>query len=268
MRILILGDIVGRSGRDIVLRELSNIRAAKKIDFTIVNVDNAAHGFGVTPDIAKQLFDAGADCLTMGNHGFDQREILPFMDAEPRMLRTNNYPQGTPGRGANSYTLKDGRKVAVIHTMGRLYMDPLDDPFAATEADLKKYILGSSANAIIVDVHAEATSEKMALAHFCDGRVSAVVGTHTHMPTADAQILDKGTAYQTDLGMCGDYNSVIGFDKAVPVERFTRKMPTERLEPAKGPGTVCGLIVETDDKTGLAAKVEPLRLGARLLPTA
>jgi metallophosphoesterase (TIGR00282 family) len=194
----------------------------------------------------------------MGNHGFDQREIIPYLQKEPRLVRANNYPLGTPGNTAYVIELKDGRKCAVLHTMGRLYMDALDDPFAATANDLKKFSLGANVQAIVVDIHAEATSEKMAFAHHFDGKVSVVVGTHTHVPTSDARVLKGGTAYQTDLGMCGDYDSVIGFDKAVPIERFLRKMPTERLDPAKGEGLMSGLIIETNDKSGLALSVKRL----------
>ena len=254
--------MVGRAGRDVVMEYLPKLRREHGIDFCIINVDNAAHGFGIMPAMADDFFTAGADCLTLGNHGFDKREIIPQLDNEARLIRANNYPRGTPGRGCQQFTLADGRKIAVIHTMGRVFMDPLDDPFARTTEDLKPYSLGANVNAIIVDIHAEASSEKMALAHFLDGKVSAVVGTHTHVPTNDARIFFGGTAYQTDLGMCGDYRSVIGFETAVPIERFTRKMPTEKLTPAMGDGTLFGCIVETDDKTGKAINITPVRAGA------
>ncbi|TAH38416.1 MAG: YmdB family metallophosphoesterase [Alphaproteobacteria bacterium] len=258
MKILFLGDVVGRSGRDAAIGNLKKLRDEHTADFIIVNVDNAAHGFGITPAIAEDFFAAGADCLTLGNHGFDQKEILGVLDKEPRLIRGNNYPRGTPGRGNNIFNLKDGRKIAVLHTIGRLFMDDLDCPFQRTNDDLQNLSLGGNVQAIFVDIHAEASSEKMALGHYLDGRVSAVVGTHTHIPTADCMVFPGGTAYQTDAGMCGDYNSVIGFVKDVPIQRYVRKMPTMKLEPALGPAQVRGCIVETDDKTGLAKSIAPI----------
>ena len=263
MRLLFCGDLVGRSGREVVLQHLPELRRRLRLDFVVVNGENAARGFGITRKICDDLFEAGADVITGGNHSWDQREALAFIDSEPRLLRPLNFPPGTPGRGLGLFNA-GGRKVLVINAMGRLFMDPLDDPFRAIEEALARYRLGGSVDAIIVDFHAEATSEKMALGHALDGRVSLVVGTHTHVPTADAQILPGGTAYQTDAGMCGDYNSVIGMDKQVPIERFTRKLPTERLAVAQGPATLCGVFLETDDRTGLALRVEPIRLGGRL----
>ncbi|HLS69640.1 MAG TPA: TIGR00282 family metallophosphoesterase [Kiloniellales bacterium] len=263
MRMLFCGDLVGRSGREVVLQHLPDLRRRLQLDFVVVNGENAARGFGITRKICDDLFEAGADVVTGGNHSWDQREALAFIDSEPRLLRPLNYPPGTPGRGLGLYPA-GSRKVLVINAMGRLFMDPLDDPFQAVERELARYRLGTSVDAIIVDFHAEATSEKMAMGHYLDGRVSLVVGTHTHVPTADAQVLSGGTAYQTDAGMCGDYDSVIGMDKQAPIQRFTRKLPTERLTVAQGPGTLCGVFVETDDNTGLALRVEPLRLGGRL----
>jgi 2',3'-cyclic-nucleotide 2'-phosphodiesterase len=265
MRILFLGDVVGRSGRDAVVERLAEIRDRLAIDFVIANVENAAHGFGVTPRICEDFHAAGADVLTLGNHAWDQREIMPYIDGNPRLLRPLNYPAGTPGRGVGLFPAARGRKVLVIQAMGRLFMDPLDDPFAAIERELARTGLGSrGADAIVVDVHAEASSEKMAIGQSCDGRVSLVVGSHSHLPTADAQILPRGTAYQTDAGMCGDYDSVIGMKKDAAIFRFVRKIPGDRLSPADGPATICGVVVETDDKTGLALRVAPLRLGGRL----
>ncbi len=258
MKILFLGDVVGRSGRDAVIGNLRKLRAEHAIDFTIINVDNAAHGFGVTPAIAEDFFAVGADCLTLGNHGFDQKEILTVLDKESRLIRGNNYPKGTLGRGQNIFALPDGRKIAVIHTIGRLFMDVLDCPFQRTNDDLQNLRLAGNVQAIFVDIHAEASSEKMAMGHYLDGRVSAVVGTHTHIPTSDLMIFPGGTAYQTDAGMCGDYNSVIGFVKDTPIQRYVRKMPTIKLEPALGPGQVRGCVVETDDKTGLAKSITPV----------
>ena len=265
MRLLFLGDILGRSGRDAVIARLPGLRQSLGLDGVVVNGENAAHGFGITAKIAADLFAAGVDVITLGNHSWDQREIIGHIDQEPRLLRPLNYPPGTPGRGAAVYSLARGRKLLVIQVMGRLYMDPLDDPFAAVERELSRTHLGAGGvDAILVDVHAEASSEKMAMGHFCDGRVSAVVGSHSHVPTADAQILPKGTAYQTDAGMCGDYDSVIGMVKDNAIARFVRKMPGERLIPAEGEATVCGIFIETDDKTGLAVRIEAVRQGPRL----
>ncbi len=265
MRILFLGDVLGRSGRDIVAARLPEVRRRLEADFVVVNGENAAHGFGITPKICEDLYAAGADVVTLGNHAWDQREIMPYIDGDPRLLRPLNYPIGTPGKGVGVYRTERGRKVMVAQVMGRLFMDPLDDPFAAIERELAKVRLGpGGVDAIVVDVHAEATSEKMSIAHICDGRVSLVVGTHSHIPTADSQILSGGTAYQTDSGMCGDYDSVIGMKKDAAMFKFVRKIPGERLSPAEGPGTLCGVLVETDDRTGLAVKVGPLRVGPRL----
>jgi metallophosphoesterase (TIGR00282 family) len=264
MRLLFLGDVVGRSGREAVVEHLPRLRRELALDFVVVNGENAAGGFGITEKICAELYDAGADVVTTGNHVWDQKETVSFIGRDTRLLRPNNFPPGTPGRGVGVYAGPRGRKVLVVNTMGRLFMDPLDDPFAAVERDLAPHRLGGTVAAIVVDVHAEATSEKMAFGHLLDGRVSLVVGTHTHVPTADHQILPGGTAYQSDAGMCGDYDSVIGMEKTVPIQRFTRKLPTERMAPALGPATLCGLFVETDDSTGLALEVAPLRLAGRL----
>ncbi len=267
MRLLYCGDVVGRSGRDAVLRHVPELRQRLHLDFVVANGENAAHGFGITPKICEEFFEAGVDAVTLGNHSWDQREIIPFLDADSRVLRPRNYPPGTPGRGAGVYAAPRGRKVMVVQVMGRLFMDPLDDPFAAIEAELTRYPLGAAVHAVIIDVHCEASSEKMALAHYADGRASLVVGSHSHIPTGDAQILPRGTAYQTDAGMCGDYDSVIGMKKDAATARFVRKMPGERLTPAEGPGTLCAVFVETDDSTGLARRIAPVRLGARLAET-
>ena len=264
MRILVCGDVVGRSGRTVVSENLPRLRDELALDFVVVNGENSAGGFGITPKICNQFFDAGADAITTGNHVFDQREIIPYFDTEKRILRPHNYPQTTPGTGVAVFPATRGRKVLIMHVMTRLFMDPLDDPFACVGKALDIYRLRSNVHAIIVDVHGEATSEKVAMGHFLDGRVSMVVGTHTHVPTADHQILPAGTAYQTDIGMCGDYDSVIGMKKATAVERFIRKMPTARLEAANGEATLCAILVETEDDTGLAINIEPLRIGGRL----
>ncbi len=263
MRILFIGDVMGRSGRDAVLAHLPPLRERLKTDFVICNAENAAHGVGLTKKICEELYAAGVDCITTGNHVWDQREIILTIDQDPKLLRPMNFPKGTPGRGFNTFNAGPLR-ILVMNVMGRLFMDALDDPFAAVQDILKTNRLGAGLNAIFVDIHAEASSEKMAMAHYLDGRVSAVVGTHTHVPTADAQILPGGTAYQTDAGMTGDYDSVIGVRKDIPVLRFTRKMPTEKMQPAEGEGTLCGTFIVTDDKTGLAIRIEPVRVGPRL----
>ncbi len=267
MNLLFCGDIVGRAGREAVTGRLPRLRKELALDFVIANGENAAGGYGITGKICEELFAAGVDAISGGNHSWDQREALGFIDREPRLLRPQNYPDGTPGRGAAVFDVPGGRKVLVVNVMGRLFMDPLDDPFACVERALAKHRLGATVQAIVVDIHAEATSEKMAMGHFVDGRASLCVGTHTHVPTADTMILPGGTAYQSDAGMCGDYDSVIGMDKVAPLARFTRKLPTERLKVASGEGTLSGVYVEIDDKTGLATKIAPLRAGGRLTPT-
>ena len=268
MRLAFFGDIVGKTGRVAVETHLPDLRKRLSLDFVVVNAENAAAGFGVTAKICNQLFDVGADVLTLGNHAWDQREALTYIDREPRLLRPANYPVGsTPGAGANLYDLPDGRRVLVLNAMGNLFRETLDDPFAAVERELAAAPLGLVADAVLLDFHGEATSEKMAMGVFCDGRASLVVGTHTHVPTADTRILPGGTAYQTDAGMCGDYDSVIGMDKEEPLRRFTTRMRSGRFEPATGEGTLSGVFVETDDRTGLAIRVEPIRIGGQLSET-
>ena len=264
MRILFCGDVVGRSGRKAVLDNVPDLRRRLDLDFVIINGENAAHGFGLTGKICQAFYDAGVDVITTGNHVWNQREIMNYIDGDPRLLRPLNYPAGTPGRGVGVFAAADGRRVVVINPMGRLFMDPLDDPFAAVEAELTRHRLRQTADAIVVDMHAEATSEKMAMGHVLDGRVSAIIGSHSHVPTADVHILPGGSAYQTDVGMCGDYDSVIGMTKGPAIARFTSQLPTERLEPAVGEATLCALYVETDATTGLATHAAPLRLGGRL----
>lgn len=264
MRILYLGDLVGRSGREAAIEALPALREELAADFVIVNGENAAAGFGITPKICDQLYDAGCDVIVLGNHAWDARDILGHINQESRLLRPLNYPEGTPGKGAGVYEDRRGRRILIVQVMGRIFMDPLDDPFLAVEKALASYRLGGGIDCIFVDIHGEATSEKMAMGHFLDGRVSGVFGTHTHVPTADAQILPGGTAYMTDVGMCGDYNSVIGMDKEEPIRRFTRKIPGGRFTPANGVATVCGVVLETDDATGLAKSIEPVRRGGRL----
>ena len=266
MRILFLGDVVGRTGRESVAAALPGLRQTLGLDLVVVNAENASHGFGLAPDMAEALFVAGADVLTLGNHAWDRKEIIPYLADHPQLLRPLNFPPGTPGGGSVVVSLADGRRALVLQAMGRLFMDPLDCPFRTTAELLGKYRLGTTVTAIVADFHAEATSEKMAYAHSFDGQVSFVVGTHTHCPSADGQILPGGTAFQSDAGMCGDYDSVIGMVKEPAAIRFWRKMPGERLAPAEGPATLCGVFVETDDATGLARRIAPLRQGGRLAP--
>jgi 2',3'-cyclic-nucleotide 2'-phosphodiesterase len=267
MRILFLGDIVGRVGRDAVAAALPELRRRLRLDLAIVNAENASHGFGLAPEMARALFEAGADVLTLGNHAWDRREIIPFIATEKRLIRPINFPPATPGAGSVLLTLADGRRALVLNAMGRLFMEALDCPFRATEDLLTRHKLGVTVQAIICDFHAEATSEKAAYAHSFDGRLSLVVGTHTHVPTADHQILPGGTGFMTDAGMCGPYDGVIGMGKQPAIERFWKKMPGERLQPAEGPATLSGVFLETDDATGLARHIAPLRQGGRLAET-
>lgn len=264
MRILFLGDVVGRPGRECVVSRLPGLVSDWKLDLVVVNGENAAGGFGITEAIYGEIIAAGADAITLGNHAFDQREALVFIERTPALVRPMNYPPGTPGRGAALVEAKNGARVLVMNVMGRVFMDPLDDPFAALDRALDGAALGEMVDAVVVDVHAETTSEKQAIGHHCDGRASLVVGTHTHVPTADYRILSGGTAYMTDAGMCGAYDGVIGMDKEEPLRRFTRKLASGRFEPATGPGTLSGVAVETDDRTGLAVRVAAVRLGAGL----
>ena len=267
MRMLFLGDVVGRSGRTAVMERLPGLRERYALDFVVVNGENAAGGFGITEPILNELLDAGADVVTTGNHVFDQREALVFIERHDRLLRPLNFPLGTPGKGAGLFKTKSGAEVLVINAQGRVFMADLDDPFRAVERELDACGLKSGADAILIDFHAEATSEKEALGHFVDGRVSAVIGTHTHVPTADEQILGNGTAYISDAGMCGDFDSVLGMDKEEPIQRFLTKIPTGRFAPSSGEATLCGVAIDVDDATGLARAVAPLRLGGRLTQT-
>jgi metallophosphoesterase (TIGR00282 family) len=267
MKVLFCGDIVGRSGREAVITHVPRLRRELGLDFVVVNGENAAAGFGITAKICSELHNAGVDCITTGNHVWDQRDIISYIAQDKRLLRPANFPPGTPGWGANMFETPRGQKIVVINAMCRLFMDAIDDPFRAVDAELARYRLGGIAHCIMVDIHGEATSEKQSMGHHCDGRVSAVLGSHSHVPTADAWILPGGTAYQTDVGMCGDYDSVIGMKKDAAVLRFIKKVPGDRLIPADSEGTLCAAIVETDDKTGLARSIKPLRIGGVLSPT-
>ena len=264
MKILFLGDVVGRSGRAAIIDQLPELRRDLSLDFVVINAENAASGVGLTAKIAEELFKAGADVLTLGDHAFDQKEMLRHIETDPRILRPLNFANGAPGQGAGVFEATRGRKVLVAVALGRVFMNrPFDDPFSVLETAMKKHPLGA-VQASVIEVHAEATSEKMGLGHWCDGRASLVVGTHTHVPTADAMILPKGTAYQSDAGMCGDYNSVIGMDKAEPLRRFVTGMSGGRFEPALGEATLCGTLLETDDRTGLAKSCTAFRQGPNL----
>ena len=266
MRLLFVGDVVGRSGRAAIARHLPELISSYRVDACVVNGENAAGGFGITEEICQEFLDAGADAVTTGNHVWDQREALVFIERQPRLIRPANFPAGTPGRGANLVTARNGAQLLVVNVMGRVFMDALDDPFAAADREVAACPLGEQADAVLVDVHAEATSEKQALAYHLDGRVSVVVGTHTHVPTADHRLLSGGTAYQSDAGMTGDYEGVLGMERDEPISRFLRKIPGARFQPSGGPATLCGLAVTVSDRTGLAEAVAPLRIGGALSP--
>lgn len=265
MRILFLGDVMGRAGRSAVVNKLPKLKADLRVDFAVVNGENATSGVGLSSAHAKSLLEAGADVLTLGDHAFDQKDMLQFIEQEPRIIRPINFSKAAPGKGARIFSAPNGRKILVAQVLGQVFMKrPFDDPFSALDGLLRQYPRGGQVQASLIDIHCEATSEKMAVGHFCDGRASVVVGTHTHVPTADAMVLPGGTAYLSDAGMCGDYHSVIGMKKDEPLRRFITGMPKGRFEPALGEATLSGLFVETDDRTGAAISVSPVRLGGHL----
>ncbi len=249
-----------------MVEALPGLRARYDLDFVVVNGENSAGGFGITEAILNDLIDAGADAVTLGNHAFDQKDTLVYIDRQERLIRPLNYPKGTPGRGSALLRARNGMDVLVMNAMGRIFMTELDCPFRAIDAELSACPLKQGADAILIDFHAEATSEKQAAGYFVDGRASVLVGTHTHAPTSDDRILPGGTAFMSDAGMCGDYNSVLGMETEEPVHRFLTRIPRGRFEPASGPATISGLAVEIDDKTGLATDVGALRLGGVLKP--
>lgn len=267
MRLLFVGDVVGRSGRRVLLEKLPGLRKRYALDFVVVNGENSAGGFGITEAILNEFLEAGADCVTLGNHAFDQKDALVFITRQPKLVRPLNLPKGTPGRGAGLYKAANGADVLVINALGRVFMSEMDCPFRAIDNEITACKLKIGADAIFVDFHAEATSEKQALAHFLDGRVSAVIGTHTHAPTADHRVMAGGTAYMSDAGMTGDYDSVLGMDATEPVNRFLTRIPSERFSPAEGAATLSGVAIEIDDRNGLATAVMPVRLGGVLTPT-
>ena len=265
MKILFLGDVMGRAGRRAVAERLPGLRTAWGLDFVVVNGENASGGMGLTGEHARGLLDAGADVVTLGDHAFDQKDMLTAIERETRIIRPMNYAKDCPGRGARLFEDRRGRKVLVAQVLGQVFMKrAFDDPFSAVDKLLTSYPLGGQAQAILLDMHCEATSEKMAMGHFCDGRASVVVGTHTHVPTADAMVLPGGTAYLTDAGMCGDYHSVIGMNKAEPLRRFVTGMARDRFCPAEGEATLAGFYVETEDRTGRATRAMAVRVGGHL----
>jgi 2',3'-cyclic-nucleotide 2'-phosphodiesterase len=266
VRIFFIGDVVGKTGRTAVTERLPSLIRDWALDLVVVNGENAAGGFGITEAIYQELIEAGADAVTLGNHAWNQKEALVFIERAPRLVRPLNFPKRTPGRGAALVETRGGKRALVVNAMGRVFMEPLNDPFAAIDRELDACPLRDAVDAVIVDFHAEASSEKQAMGHFCDGRASLVVGTHTHVPTSDHQILGGGTAYMTDAGMTGDYDSVIGMQKEEPLQRFVSGIPSSRFEPAFGPATLSGVAVETDDATGLALQIAPVRIGGRLEP--
>ncbi|ENN90607.1 TIGR00282 family metallophosphoesterase [Bartonella schoenbuchensis] len=265
MRFLFLGDIVGEIGCSTVCHTLPKLIEHWQLDCVVVNGENASHGFGITQDVYQNLLAAGVDVVTTGNHAFHHKETLKFATYSERFLRPANFIQGTPGRGSCFITAKNGAQVLIANVLGGVFMPcTTDDPFEAAEKIVSACPLREQADAIIFDFHAEATSEKQCFGHFLDGRVSVIVGTHTHIPTADAQILEGGSAYLSDAGMCGNYNSSLGMDKEEPLYRFLYKKKRGRYEPAQGPVTLCGFAVELSDRTGLAQHVSAIRLGPRL----
>ena len=265
MKLMFLGDVMGRAGRAAVAERLPKLRAEWGLDFVVVNGENASQGAGLTAEHARVLLQAGADVITLGDHAFDQKDMLQFAETEPRIIRPLNFSKVAPGKGARVFDAPGGRKVLVAQVLGQVFMKrPFDDPFSAIETVLKTHRLGAAVQAAIIDVHCEATSEKMAMGHWCDGQASLVVGTHTHVPTADHMILPGGTAYLSDAGMCGDYNSVIGMEKLEPLRRFITGMSGGRFEPANGEATLAGVYVETDDRTGKATRIRAVRQGGRL----
>ena len=262
MNILILGDIMGPSGREAIIKKLPNLIEQKKIDFVIVNGENAADpGVGITKKNAEDFFKAGTDVITTGNHVWDQKETMEFISSEKRILRPQNLFKGSPGEGFGIFNSKNNKKVAVINLMGNIFMKKCDDVFEVAKNFIQKVKLKKDADFIVVDMHGEITSEKMAMGYLFDGKITVFVGTHTHVPTSDHRIMEKGTAYQTDIGMCGDYNSVIGMNRDNSLKKFFKDSSATKHYPALGEATISGLMVIADNETGLANKVEPIVLG-------
>jgi metallophosphoesterase (TIGR00282 family) len=265
MKLLFCGDVVGRSGRDAVVFHIPLLRKELALDAVVVSGDNAAGGFGITPAVCADFFAAGVDVVTGGDHVWDQKEAYAYLAREKRLLRPHNFPASAPGSGVFVLTAASGKKLLVVHVLGQVFhKEHTACPFATTDEALRAHPMPGSVQAVLVDIHAEATSEKTAMGQYFDGRASVVVGSHTHIPTADARVLPKGTAYQTDCGMCGDYDSVIGFAPEGPLTRFLSKIPKARMEPAAGEATLCALYVETDDATGKAVACRAIRRGGVL----
>ena len=265
MNILILGDIIGPSGRKVIIKELPDLIKKKKLDFVIVNGENAADtGVGITKKNTEEIFKAGADVITSGNHIWDQKETMEFIDSEKRLLRPENLIKGSPGSGIGIFKSKNNKKIVALNLMGNIYMKKCEDVFETAKKFIQTVKLKKDADFIIVDFHGEITSEKMAMGYLFDGKVTMFVGTHTHVPTSDHRIMEKGTAYQTDVGMCGDYNSVIGMNRDNSLKKFFKDPAAKKHYPALGEGTISGLMVVADNKTGLANKVEPIVLGKNL----
>ncbi len=266
MRILVLGDVVALSGRNAIKKNLDEILKKNQIDFSIINGENAADdGKGITKKIAEELFSLGIDVITSGNHIWDKEETIKFIEKESRLLRPANLAEGSPGKGYGIFLSKDKKfRIGVLNLMGNVFMRKSDDVFKTAKEIMKKFILKKDLDFSIVDFHGEITSEKMAIAHFLDGSTTCVVGTHTHVPTADTRVLEKGTAYQTDIGMCGDYNSVIGMNKENSLMKFFKDKNSVKHFPSNGEGTISGVIVEADENTGLANKVSRLIVGGSL----
>lgn len=264
MKILFLGDVVGRSGRDGITKRLPGLIDRYKFDFVIVNGENASHGRGLTHGHFEDIKAAGADAVTLGDHAWDQRDTMSYIERENTLVRPINFPAGAPGRGAMLIEGRNGHQVLVVQALGRVFMNPMDDPFKAVEAAVAECPLGMVADAIIVDMHAEATSEMQGMGHFLDSKVSLVVGTHTHIPTSDHRILSGGTGLMSDAGMCGDYDSVIGVEADEPINRFLTGIPNGRFTPAEGEATLSGVAIETDPTTGLCVSISPVRVGGGL----
>ncbi len=264
MRVLFAGDVIGKSGRTILFSVLSSLKEKLNLDAVVVNGENAAHGFGLTPKMYHQFLEKGVDIVTMGNHTFDKKDILPALESEPFLVRPLNYPENTVGHGFCIKTLANGKRLAVVQVLGHVFMRNTLSPFDALSGWLKQYQKGRDYDALLIDVHAEATSEKVALGHFMDGQAGLVVGTHTHVPSGDAMILPNGTGYMTDAGMCGDYYSVIGMEVKGALSRMLPDIPNERLVPAEKAGTFCGVFADLDDETGLCREIFAVRVGAHL----
>ena len=263
MNFLFLGDIMGRAGRHIVIEKLPSLIQSHQIDFVVANGENSAGGYGITQSICEELFHCGVDVITSGNHIWDQKETMDFIREETRLLRPWNWGEGTPGNGFQIYK-KNNFKIGVVNLMGNVYMKKTDNVFPFIEKKIKTIQLKKEVDFLLVDIHAEITSEKQAMGYFLDGKATLVVGTHTHTPTLDFRVLENGTAYQTDAGMCGDYNSIIGMDRDKALQRFFKLERTERLTPSIQAGTISGVRVVADDQTGLAKEIEPIIIGANL----